>query len=111
VALCERDGKRDLEVVEDGDGARLAGQPHPLGLAPRDRVREGGAERAERAIGDARGLDGDRPGRGEQALRGLAQLELLQRARQQHDEQRRPVGERAAPHGVPAASDRHTYTL
>jgi len=111
VALCERDGKRDLEVVEDGDGARLAGQPHPLGLAARDRVGEPGPERAERAVGDARGLDGDRAGRGEQALRRLAQLELLQCARQQQDEQRRAVRERAAPHGMPADSARHTYTL
>ena len=83
IAPEERAGQRPLQRVEHDDRARATGQLEPARLGGGERVGEAHGQPAERAVGHARGLEGDDAVGAQEVLGLLAQDEALQRAGQQ----------------------------
>ena len=88
VDVHERPRQRVLERVEDDQRARDPRQPHPARLHGRDGVRERLAEPRGARVRQPRRVDGGHARRGQQVLGALAQLEHLERRRQQQQAQR-----------------------
>ena len=84
VAREQRAAEIELQRVEDRDGGRRAGQPHPLRLADGEARREAGREARHR---EPRGVDGDGAGGAQQLARLRLEVKALEGLGQQQNEQ------------------------